>query len=73
MATGNSFFLILQNLQGTSVTIFLREFAEFYGLGTQKIAILLWDGAPAHRADLKVPAGIEISADFALHTRIESE
>lgn len=60
MATGNSFFLILPNLQATSVEIFLREFAVCYGLGTQKIAILLWDGAPAHRANLKVPAGIEL-------------
>lgn len=60
MATGNSFFLILPNLQATSVEIFLREFAAFYGIGGQQIAILLWDGAPAHRADLKVPAGIEL-------------
>ena len=60
MATGNSFFLILPNLQASSVEIFLREFAAFYGLGEQKIAILLWDGAPAHRAHLKVPAGIEL-------------
>jgi len=60
MATGESFFLILPNLQATSVEIFLQEFTKFYGLGTEKIAILLWDGAPAHRARLKVPAGIEL-------------
>lgn len=60
MATGESFFLILPNLQASSVELFLREFAEFYGLGKEKIVILLWDGAPAHRANLEVPAGIEL-------------
>jgi transposase len=60
MATGKSFFLILPNLQATSVEIFLREFAKFHALSKQKIAILLWDGAPAHRARLKIPDGIEL-------------
>lgn len=60
MATGESFFLILPNLQATSVEIFLREFAKAQGLSKQKIAILLWDGAPAHRAKLKIPEGIEL-------------
>lgn len=60
MATGESFFLLLPNLQAVSVEIFLAEFAKFYGLGKTKIAILLWDGAPAHRAALKVPEGIEL-------------
>ena len=60
MATGESFFLLLPNLQASSAEIFLREFAAFHGLSKQKIAILLWDGAPAHRAQLKVPAGIEL-------------
>ena len=60
MATGNSFFLILPNLQATSVEIFLREFATAQGLSKEKIAILLWDGAPAHRAKLKVPEGIQL-------------
>ena len=60
MATGNSFFLILPNLQAVSVEIFLREFARFYSLSKEKIAILLWDGAPAHRARLQIPEGIEL-------------
>ncbi len=60
MATGESFFLLLPNLQASSVEIFLREFAKFHGLSKQKIAILLWDGAPAHRAQLEVPAGIQL-------------
>ena len=60
MVTGESFFLLLPNLQASSVEIFLREFAKFHGLSKQKIAILLWDGAPAHRAQLEVPAGIQL-------------
>ena len=60
MATGKSFFLTLPNLQAVAVEIFLAEFANFHGLGKEKIAILLWDGAPAHRAKLVVPAGIEL-------------
>lgn len=60
MATGESFFLLLPNLQATSVEIFLSEFAKAKGLGKEKMAILLWDGAPAHRARLKIPEGIEL-------------
>ncbi len=60
MSSGESFFLILPNLQATSVEIFLREFAKFHGLSKQKIAILLWDGAPAHRARLDITDGIEL-------------
>jgi len=60
MATGESFFLILPNLQAASVEIFLREFAVSQGLNKERIAILLWDGAPAHRAKLKVPEGIQL-------------
>lgn len=60
MATGESFFLILPNLQAACVEIFLREFAGFHGLSERKIAILLWDGAPAHRAKLKIPEGIKL-------------
>lgn len=60
MATGESFFLILPNLQASSVEIFLREFAKARGVSKEKIVILLWDGAPAHRAQLKVPEGLEL-------------
>lgn len=60
MATGESFFLILPNLQATTVEIFLRQFARAKGLSKKKIAILLWDGAPAHRAKLEIPEGIEL-------------
>ena len=60
MATGKSFFLLLPNLQAVSVEIFLREFAEFHGFSKEKIAIVMWDGAPAHRANLEIPEGIEL-------------
>lgn len=60
MATGESFFLVLPNLQAASVEIFLSEFATAKGISKDKRAILLWDGAPAHRAKLKVPQGIEL-------------
>lgn len=60
MATGESFFLILPNLQASSVEIFLREFAETRGVSKERIVIMLWDGAPAHRARLKVPVGLEL-------------
>jgi len=60
MATGESFFLILPNLQAISVEIFLREFAASRGICKEKRAVLLWDGAPAHRANLKIPEGIEL-------------
>lgn len=60
MSSGESFFLILPNLQAVTVEIFLREFAKAQGLSKQKIAIVLWDGAPAHRAKLKIPDGIEL-------------
>ncbi len=60
MATGESFFLILPNLQVSSVEIFQSEFAKARGLSKEKTAILMWDGAPAHRAKIKVPVGIEL-------------
>ncbi len=60
MATGKSFFLLLPNLQAVSVEIFLREFAKFHGFSKEKIAIVLWDGASAHRAKLEIPEGIEL-------------
>lgn len=60
MATGESFFLILPNLQAATVEIFLSEFAKAKKLSRKKIAILLWDGAPAHRAKLEIPEGIEL-------------
>ena len=40
--------------------IFLSEFARAQGVGEQKMIVLLWDGAPAHRSALKVPPGIEL-------------
>jgi len=54
-ASGRVFWLILPRLDTKCVEIFLEEFAkEFAGEG--KRIVLVWDGAPAHRAkQLKVP------------------
>lgn len=58
--SGESFWLTLPNLQTTCVEIFLSEFARAQEVGQEKIIVLLWDGAPAHRGALKVPTGIEL-------------
>lgn len=60
--SGDSFWLILPNLQATCVEIFLAEFARAQGVGAEKVIVLLWDGAPSHRSGLKVPPGIELIA-----------
>jgi hypothetical protein len=73
MRTGESFFLLLPNLQAASVEIFLREFAAAQGLGKEKMAVLLWDGAPAHRACLKIPEGIALDFNSSLHAGVESK
>lgn len=59
-ATGKSFFLTLPSLSGETAQIFLDEFAgACVPEGTR--AVLLWDGAPAHRAKkLRVPERITI-------------
>lgn len=56
--SGRVFWLILPRLDRECIEIFLNEFAkEFAGCG--KRIILLWDGAPAHRAKkLKIPERI---------------
>ncbi|MBA4183451.1 MAG: IS630 family transposase [Acidobacteria bacterium] len=58
--SGESFFLVLPNLQASSVEIFLREFAKAQGVGEEKKIVLMCDGAPGHRSQLKVPEGIEL-------------
>lgn len=58
MQTGESFFLVLPNLQAASVEIFLGEFAAAQKLSPENIAVLLWDGAPGHRAELRIPEGV---------------
>jgi hypothetical protein len=73
MATGESFFLLLPNLQASSVEIFLREFAKFHGLSKQKIAILLWDGAPAQSGAIGSSCRHSIGADSAADTGTESK
>lgn len=64
-ATGRVFWLILPRLDGECVEIFLAEFAkEFAGEG--KRIVLVWDGAPAHRAKkLKVSERITLTRSLA--------
>jgi transposase len=58
--TGESFFLTLPDLSGETAQIFLDEFVDAH-LPEGKRAILLWDGAPAHRAKkLQIPERITI-------------
>ena len=58
--TGKSFWLTLPSLSGETAQIFLDEFATAH-LPEGKRAILLWDGAPAHRTKkLQIPERITI-------------
>lgn len=52
--------MLLPNLQASSVELFLRRFAKAQGVCKEKIVILPGDGAPAHRAQLKVPEGLQL-------------
>lgn len=63
--SGRVFWLILPRLDAQCVEIFLEEFAkEFAGEG--KRIVLVWDGAPAHRAKkLKVPKTITLIQTLA--------
>lgn len=57
-ASGRVFWLILPRLDTECVEIFLEEFAKEFA-GEAKRIVLVWDGAPAHRAkQLKVPERI---------------
>ena len=61
IASRKSFFWSLPNRQAAWVKIFLSEFGTAKGVSKQKRAVLLWDGAPAHRAvKLKVPERITV-------------
>lgn len=59
-ATGRVFWLILPRLDGDCVQLFLDEFARAH-LSEGKRIVLVWDGAPAHRAKkLRIPAAITL-------------
>jgi transposase len=47
--TGRVFWLVLPRLDGSCVQLFLNEFAREHA-GEGKRIMLVWDGAPAHRA-----------------------
>jgi hypothetical protein len=58
--TGSVFWLILPRLDGDCVQLFLDEFAHRHARAGKRI-LLLWDGAPAHRAmALKVSERISL-------------
>lgn len=58
--SGEVFWLILPFLNGDCVQLFLDEFADTH-LQEDKIIVLLWDGAPAHRTQkLRIPSGLKL-------------
>jgi len=58
--SGQVFWLILPYLDGACVQLFLDEFARMH-CGDGKRIVLVWDGAPAHRAQkLKKPERMTI-------------
>lgn len=59
--SGTVFWLILPRLDRRCVEIFLREFAVAHS-GPDKQIVLVWDGAPGHRAaEVELPAGISVA------------
>ena len=58
--TGRTFWLVLPRLDAACVQIFLDEFARQYAAAGKHI-MLVWDGAPAHRANaLQCPERISL-------------
>lgn len=58
--TGRTFWLVLPRLDASCVQAFLDEFAKEHGREGKRI-VLVWDGAPAHRANsLNVPERITL-------------
>jgi transposase len=58
--TGPVFWLVLPRLDASCVQLFLDEFAKEHAPGGKRL-VLVWDGAPAHRANSwKVPAQITL-------------
>jgi transposase len=59
-ASGQVFWLILPRLAAEMAQLFLDEFARSHATAGKQL-VLVWDGAPAHRAgELKVPGRITI-------------
>jgi len=58
--TGSVFWLVLPRLDASCVQLFLDEFAKEHAPEGKRI-LLVWDGAPAHRAhSLQVPERISL-------------
>jgi transposase len=58
--TGRTFWLVLPRLDASCVQAFLDEFAKEHAREGKRI-VLVWDGAPAHRAQaLQVPERISL-------------
>lgn len=61
-ASGTVFWLILPRLNRSCVEIFLREFARTHVSSPNKQVVLVWDGAPGHRAaESTVPPNLTLS------------
>ena len=61
-ASGRVFWLILPRLNRSCVEIFLREFAAAHAGSADKQIVLVWDGAPGHRAtESGLPPGITLA------------
>ncbi len=58
--TGRTFWLVLPHLDSACVQLFLGEFAKEHVIEGKRI-VLVWDGAPAHRAtSLQIPERITL-------------
>lgn len=58
--TGRVFWLILPHLSAAMAQLFLNEFARTHATAGKRV-VLVWDGAPAHRAhSLRVPERITL-------------
>jgi transposase len=58
--TGRTFWLVLPRLDAGCVQLFLSEFAKEHASAGKRL-LLVWDGAPAHRAQaLQVPKRISV-------------
>jgi transposase len=59
--TGRVFWLILPRLSAEMAQLFLDEFARAHVTAGKRV-VLVWDGAPAHRAgELRVPERITLA------------
>jgi len=72
METGESFFLLLPNLQGSPIEMFLSEFARAKGLGKKDRGFAVGRRTGTSRA-VKSSGRNRISISFAMYARVESK